>query len=445
MTQLLKLTSKIILVSVCSAYLMSCTGGSASSSFGSSSSGSLVDKIPDGMSNGIVDPSFLYVGVESKTNDVAHVHKDGMFGTNCAIDPNSSLQDIKCIVDVPEAELYMHGLELKYNVPAGMCRYLARETYWFWNHEIGFGPSSIVVNVTVTDGSVTASSCQFDGGGVVPCNSSIEALVNTSSPAPVIKCIYDHSSLEGGRNGCLGTYSLTVNTTTITSGTPPTTSNSTSTSTVQWGGTVGPLVGGAGRNGWQIGPEGLPLRIYTASHLGLLNQTYKINPPIDTSGVGYFVGAPRLTALEIANYYTPALNIHDGYTTGATSDQPYALQPIDDFSGSPIVGGNDSYLFECIDQAHEVLHRIKVYVRDWDTYQDYYDYITSKGTTEVPDRRVGSEGGTCTGIYGPCNDYPDFDDLAVGWVSYNTTVPLNNSTDVNLGRRQYYFPQIRSK
>jgi hypothetical protein len=108
MNQLSKLTTKIILVLLSSAYLMGCTGGAASSSFGSSS-GSLVDSGPEGSSDGIADPAMFYIGVDSSVNDIAHVHQEGIFGKNCSIDPNSSLSDIRCIIDVPEAELYSHG------------------------------------------------------------------------------------------------------------------------------------------------------------------------------------------------------------------------------------------------------------------------------------------------------------------------------------------------
>lgn len=444
MTQLSKLTSKIILALLSSAYLMSCTGGNVSSSFGMSSTGSAIDNIPPGMSSGVVDPSFFFVGVDSEVNDIAHVHQEGLFGTACSIDPNSSLQDIKCIVDAPEAELYMHGLSLKYNVPPGMCRFLQRKPYWFWNHEVGYGPSAIEVNVTVTDGAVTASSCRFNGstGAFVSCDSNIEAYVNTSAATPVIKCVYDHSDSEYGKNGCLGSYTLTINTTTIASGPPPTTSNSTSVSVVSWGGREGDLIGGAGRTNWELGADGLPITLYTPAHLGLLNQSYTVTAPIDSSDWGILDGDRiRNTAAEVANYYSPAMNTHRGYLIGDTYNTPYAFDPVDDFSGSPIRGTNDSYLFNCVDQAHEILHRVRVYVREWDTYQDYYDYITSKGVTEVPDRRVGMEGSACTGITGYCNDYPDFDDLAAFWVSYTTNVPATKG-DANFVRRKGYFPQI---
>lgn len=449
MTQLLKLTGKIFLVSVGSVYLMSCTGGNVSSSFGSSNSGSLVDKIPDGMSSGVVDPLLFYVGVDNTVNDIAHVHLEGDFSKTCSIDPNTSLQDLRCIVDSPEAEIFLHGMDFIYNVPPGMCRYLRRQTYWFWNHEVGIGPRSIEINMTVTDGVVTASSCQFNGaGGFVACNSNNEALVDTSTQTPIITCVYDNTKLSGGQNGCLGKYDLTINTTTVITN-PFSSTTSNSSSIVEWGGTVNTLVGGAGRHGWPLTKEGIPAIVYTPANLGLFNERYSIPKLIDVIEGSPIVG---ITTMEIANYSTPALNSHDGYLSGSVSTLPYALQPIDDFSGDKesdfLLGLPDSYqkeayLYDCLDQAEEVLHRVRVYVREWDTYQDYFDYITSKGVTEVPDR-AGNEGGACTGVAGPCNDYSDWDDLAAFWVSYTTNVPAN-TLDPAVGRRRNYFPQIPRK
>lgn len=433
MTQLSKLTCKIILVFLSSAYLMSCTGGNVSSSFGSSSSGSLVDQIPAGMSDGIMDPSVFYIGIDSSVNDIAHVHQAGDFSSACSINPQSTLNNITCMIEVPEAELYMHGLVMKYNVPAGMCRYLERSTYWYYNNEVGYGPSSIEINRTYTDTVLTASSCRFDGVGGFGSCSGLEAVVNATAVAPEITCVYDHSKQENGRNGCLGTYALTVTTTTIiTTTAPPTNTTVSSNSVVSWGGSVKNLLGGAARyDGWPINSYGYPMIRKTAAHLGLLNNLYTLPAPINSIGVS--------TTMELANYSTPALNSHDGFVLPTVSTYPYALDPIDDFSGDAIEPGHDNYTFECLDQADEVLNRVSVYVREWDTYQDYYDYITTKGVTEVPDRRVGNEGGNCTGISGPCNDYLDLDDLASLFVSYSTTLPGD------LNRRPAYFPQIPSK
>ncbi len=427
MTQLSKLTSRIILVTLSSAYLMSCSGGNASSSFGNSGAGSLADKVPEGMSNGVVDPSMFYVGVDSTVNDIAHVHQEGLFGNACSIKSDSTLNQVNCMIEVPEAELYMHGLVMKYNVPSGMCRYLERSTYWYYNNEVGYGPSSIAITRTYTDNVLTASQCSFNGGAFGSCVGT-EAVVDPTNESPQITCVYDHSKEENGKNGCLGTYALSITTTTVVSA-PFSTNTTVTGSRVSWGGSVRNLIGGAARyDGWPLDNLGYPMIRKTPAHLGLLNNLYTLPAPINTIGVS--------STMELANYYTPSLNNHDGFLTGRISPLPYAIDPIDDFSGDSIFPGNSKYTFECLDQADEVLNIINVTVREWDTYQDYYDYVTTKGVTEVPDRRVGSEGGNCTGISGPCNDYIDLDDMAALFVSYSTNLPGD------VLRRPAYFPQI---
>lgn len=429
MVKLSKLTFKIIIVLLNATYLMSCTGGAASSSFGSTGSDSNASYVPPGASNGIVDTSLFYVGVDSTVNDVAHVHTTGQFGTTCSINPASSLQDITCIIDIPEAELFMHGLALKYNVPSDMCRYLRRRPYWYYNDDVGYGVSSIVINRVYTDNVFTSATCSINGAGAGPCNSNPEVFIDPIPTAPTLTCVYDHT-LSGGKNGCLGAYSLTINTTSNVTA-PPSSTASSSNSAGSWGTSISSIIGGAARNGWPLSSDGYPLTMITPADKGLLNNIYTIAAPLDSIATH--------STMEIANYYTPALHTHDGFVLGTTSSLPYPIDPIDDISGSPIVAGEDAYLFECRDQADEMLHRIKVYVREWDTYQDWVDYIESKGTVEVPDRRGGVEGTNCVGIAGPCNDYFDLDDFGVANSSYPTNSPGNN------GNRPDYFPKILSK
>lgn len=429
MTQLSKLTFKLLLTFVGSAYLVSCTGGAVSSSFGGAGGGGSAFEAPPGQSNGIADVSMFYIGIDSEKNDIAHVHQQGQFSSFCSIDPKTSLKDITCLIEVPEAELFMHGLTLKYNVPSGMCRYLRRTPYWFYNHEVGYGVTSIVVNQTFTDGVLTNASCSINGGAtsLAACNSDLE--VNVDPEKAIATCTYDHST-SGGENGCLGSYTMTVNTNQIVT-TPPSNGNTTSVTRGTWGNSVANLIGGAARWGWPLSSTGFPITLITPAHLGLLDNTYSVQAPVDS------IGAP--TTIDIANFSTAALNIHDGFVSGTQSNLPYAINPIDDLSGSSIVSGNDAYSFECRDQADELLHRVRVYVREWDTYQDYIDFVQTKGTTEVPDRRGGNEGTSCIGLAGSCNDYADWDDIADGLGGYSTTLPGDAAL------RRSYFPAIPNK
>ena len=73
-----------------------------------------------------------------------------------------------------------------------MCRYLRRGVYWFYNDEVGVGPSNININiVNAVDGSgnITTSTytCTVDGVADVGCLGTAggiaEAVVESRNPA----------------------------------------------------------------------------------------------------------------------------------------------------------------------------------------------------------------------------------------------------------------------
>ena len=70
--------------------------------------------------------------------------------SNCEIeydpdlDPSESFsEDLYCILDVMEADIYLHGLSIKYNIPTGMCDYVRISPPWHFNQQAGYGPAII--------------------------------------------------------------------------------------------------------------------------------------------------------------------------------------------------------------------------------------------------------------------------------------------------------------
>ncbi len=416
---------KLFAVVVGSLSFVGCTAGEVSSSFGNSASG--VNAPPVGSSNGIADPNSFYVGVDNVNNDIVHVHQTGAFGANCSIPKTAYRTDVDCTIDIPEGELFQHGLTMVYNMPPGMCRYLGRKTYWFYNYPIGFGPSSIVLTRTFLDGNLSAANCTIDGVASASCSNSEISIDPTTLDT---SCIYKQTT-GSGKNGCLGTYSLSVITTNNVTGPPASTVTTTTSNIMSWGGSIGNVLGGAGKYGWAVSSSGVPLHLISTAHLGILKEQYKIPAPIDSVATN--------TTLEIANDYAPADHTHRGFVSTRITTMPYYMDPVDDLDGSILPTTQDTYDFECLDQAYEILNRVKVKVREWDSYQDYVNYVESKGTTVVPDRRTDPEGTgpSCIGIYGPCNDFYDADDFVASITGGYTTV---SPTDFN--RRSTYFPKI---
>ena len=70
---------------------------------------------------------------------------DQGLGTDCKISANeeSSTEDLYCMLDIMEGDLYLHEIALDYNVPPEMCDYLGFIPHWHYNQEVGEGPKTV--------------------------------------------------------------------------------------------------------------------------------------------------------------------------------------------------------------------------------------------------------------------------------------------------------------
>ena len=150
-----------------------------------------------------VSDLFVAVGNTGELN--SHVRTVGSFTTKCTIpSTTTAINDVQCIVDVPEGNLNFYGIKFNYNIPSGMCRYLRRTTYWYYNQEIGVGPTQVYLEKSINgDGVTTGYRCGENGGPLGPCSSLTEYNVNTEDNT--VTCAYDKSSV-GSANCCFGSY-----------------------------------------------------------------------------------------------------------------------------------------------------------------------------------------------------------------------------------------------
>ena len=174
-----------------------------------------VTSAPDGSSNGITSDDYFYVGVDSSDDAIFHVHKDTDFNESCSIKNDVIANtDINCIVDIPEADLFAKKLILKHNVPkGGMCRYLVRYPYYFYNHEVGIGPANLNSTTTITrnaSGDITnvVHACTIDSVIYPGCTGMPDSVADINNNDLSFKCIYDKSS-TGKPNCCSGEYAWT--------------------------------------------------------------------------------------------------------------------------------------------------------------------------------------------------------------------------------------------
>ena len=149
----------------------------------------------------------------------------------------------------------------------------------------------------------------------------------------------------------------------------------------------------------------------------------------------------RTNFSTLANFYetTGTPHAHNGFYSSRVSNQPYAFDPIDDLDGTPVLNGNEAFEFECLDGAFDIKHRLRVFIREWNTFSDFLLYQTTSGVTENSDVS-GTEGDDCdysTIFGGNCNDFRDFKDvLNSAGGSYNTTPGITPAA------RASYFPNI---
>lgn len=419
-----------------------------SSSFGcskskSSSEQASIDDDDGGSGNnppvGNVDDNDFWVRLYDNGVFPYHTHKSTGFSDSCKISASTSLSTIDCIIDANELDLYYNDIEFHYNVPTGMCDYFRITPYYFYNKEIGTGPSSITMNITFDENNAVVShDCVVDGvagpcshDDSVPEYTEVNFDVSTAS----VTCVYDTSQTAFGANCCFGNYTLTQN---ITRQNPPDPDTFSSLVTyLDWSGTLGQCYGGSVRtSGWTLRTTSgaIASSIQYISNEGGLNKTLSFPALIDEANNG--------ATMTYSNYYTSTgLHNHVDVATGTlSSSAPYAIEPIDDRNGSPISSTNEAYTFDCLDKAYEVKNRIRMYIREWDTYAGYLAFISSEGATVAPDVAGTEQGAACSGIDGPCNDFWDLDDIP-NYLNGNSG--SYDQTGMNkITRRYYFFPHL---
>ncbi len=425
---------KIFFVLIFGFYLFSC--GAEVSSFDESSTATggggtntpVSNPTPDPLPPSNYDLSHFFVALDTSTTYPHYVSQLNSYGSQCSIAPTSTGNDLSCVVEVPELSLFYGGLNFAINVPAGMCEYISETPYWYYNNELGYGPTAIHLEETTNSNDVVSSRCSVNGSGFSSnCTSFAEVTFDRASDNRLTpQCIY-------GTDCCLGSYVLTK-----------TTIDASGTSTVtaedhEWGDNIKSCIGGAAKTNWTIyNGFGRPNPRLTEMRNGKLFPYVVMAPMLS-------LGLP--TNIPVANYYTvlsPAASsphYHTGFGTasGSISVLPYYLDPISDRSGDSITRANPYYEYSCLNDSYEIKNRIRVYVREWDDYAKYSSYVATGVVSGTPwDVTPGSQegGADCDGLSPDlCNDLGDSDNFV-----YSLTGNVYNTTASGAATRATYFP-----
>ena len=343
-------------------------------------------------------------------------------GTDCKIPVDEeSTEDMFCMLEKMEGDLWAHDTIIEYNVPAGMCKYLAFQTHWHWNQNAGRGPRKVYKCENVENEGEDNEETQ-DVYCDEPCgaNNAPDSSANCQEEIEAL-CEYDLSQEdEDLANCCIGNYTVI--------------SSDGDNEEGEWGDSLENCIGGLGRVNWdEKTKDGIPTgKVVNSEQSGYIG-TYKI-PNIDSwydsiapleteSGtiIGGSPGAISNTSFVTANYYE---DIEDD-----TSNKPHFYTPskIDIHHTAHSKHGYSYITWACLDSGHEVMHRIHLIIRDWNSQEEFLKFKESEGSRGDPDIN-GSEGSDCDYYstskarpFGECNDAIDADDWTES--GYKNTYP----------------------
>jgi hypothetical protein len=395
-------------------------GGSASPSIGTSP----VNSTPVNS----VEATGFWINAQSTQHTIL-VNSGSGFGTDCFIDVDSTTNQLmNCYIDVLEGDLYMYDIKIQYNAPPKLCDHVTVTPAWHWNYSSGYGPTAISLVVDTAADPPTFTSCDATDAQSVTtaCTANSELTNGTSISGP--KCAYDKTS-SGGKNCCFGEYTLTKIDAGVTTVTEET-----------WGKEVSDCIGGSVKTSWEkFFKNGYPRSLVQAVEKDASNESKGLNEELTLKANGLSVAT---SFSFMANHYETlgSPHSHDGYVSATTSNLPYSVEPIDDIDGSLIPSGSEAYVFSCLDSAFEVKHRIKAYIREWNTVADFVAFQTSLGVTYNPDV-TGVEGTNCAydGIFSElCNDFSDFADILTSAGGSYVTTPGAGAA----ATRATYFPRV---
>ncbi len=459
-------------------YMLSSCGGAFLNST------NLFSSLPDadGESRQIPNNEFFYVNISNSFYRGQHGFdlldyemyelKSGP-GYDCKISKNeeSSTEDMYCMFDILEGDLFLHDLVFEYNTPPGMCDYLSFQTHWHYNQPSGKGPTEVFTRTKFemvsrycpsdfTDGNACTDACkesQEDGLSFVSClkESGVEYIIgpnrkikfcaddseaqayNLCSHNDYSDCVDEEEEGKQKRVPCFygkGTDRIvrsSVKEHLCEFNDAPDNENccvgeykiynranagEKKPSEGSWGGDLRKCIGGLGRVSWDnYTKDGLPA-ILIRRTLDGLRDTYRI-PAI----IKVLDRKEKINGLKTEKNSFVTANYWEGVTDN--SESPSFYESVSE-KGTPDfherIGDGYPYItFSCEDRAEEVKHRIHLIIREWNSVEEFMDFKDSQGDNGDPDV-VGASGSDCDYYEddndnvrageSKCNDMDDVDD-----------------------------------
>ncbi len=384
----------------------------------------------------------------------------GGWPEKCELDLNATDpadRDIMCMTETTELDLMALGLTLEYNVPTHVkCPYVVTMSPYFFQFEApkndsgGASPSAYPhlppAYVEVVDDQRTSGGTGFNAVGYYSVADSVTNPTPTRNPylkggksSGTYLCGFDYSDAEGGPNCCSGRF--IERRTTITDS-----SSTTTYSTQEWPGHPSNCLGGIGL---ELNPNiGGKSRWPSPIIWRMQDQVdQSINPSVKKgfqSPIDLLKSAsPRLMAeegKETKNFGAfeiskrlPTFGTTRSVATYFTGTTPRAFSDILDYYTSSSFKDPRYFTVICVDYAEEVTARIRLRIREWNTY------AALKNATEPTaneDDEVGNEDEFPEFGKG---DYVDWNDTSGWWGPWKDT-DSNTVPDYYWGNDQATFP-----
>ncbi len=314
--------------------------------------------------------------------------------SNCEIKPSPrdkrlSTEPILCILDIPEFEFALKDFHIVFSVPEEICDTVSVSHPWHFNYEMHPGP--------------VVEQCSFSSGGGDGDTAATESLYcdvsksnsqcpNPEDTIPTNYCKKDEEDLCPGGPGepacCVGGERA--------------------------GGEGAPwkpdrdCFGGPGS--FQYNPADnvvAPVVLIALPKNGLRKtETF---PHLLSFNKKDRTTAPYANFLKILDVD----EVEDLEKARENSKFPDFLKKSTHYNQSPRL----AFEFACLDSAREVLHRILLLVREWNTFEEFKIFYDAQGEDTADPDVDGSEGVDCnedqessSGEHAKCNDERDLDD-----------------------------------
>jgi len=356
------------------------------------------------------------------------ISRDGDGTTDCTADDG---EDVTCIVDVHELDLWHQGYKLSVGMPESMCSYRGFIPYFFNVAPIGMAPTAVRYETDEDDNIIEPSTVpeagnfDFPNGvsdiyyylpGPAQWVSHAQIFGTPAASADQVKCLFSYKTSDGStKNCCQGDYDTIA-----------TDSEGTTTSVeADWGGTYGTCFAGPGIDDTDHPKtsSGLPSYLITNVPTSGLTGEFVVNKhELSTNlyGANYFLASDH-------DNITNGLDTGSGIVDGG-DDAPQACQVYRWFNGNStaMIHRACYYQYDCLDTNFEVISRIRVMVREWDIRQQLLYLLDGDDSTNYSwDATPGQTDDDYTGGLdpsgsspvpdpGPANDFFDWKNIDAG-------------------------------